>query len=447
MATLDDLKKQEPLWFKVQNLFKKIIKKNASLLWGIIGILFIVLSIINCRPFSFSNSIQIVLTIIVIALSAFNIYLIRYYKKGTLNTPFSAPSKLIILSIIIVLCAIALFVWNLKHTSLESDHSSMWIWLISILSLSLLNFVFPRLYQHKWDMPEVLRPLIHIEGIAVIIAILQLFIAIPQLESSLKASTSEDINSLGEMLITLQQHLDDYNSVEIPDSLVNEEVVQARLFQKQLYSYSLYLYGATSSLEQAKLDQKFFVADSSLIKTLIDANIPIKLLNEDVLLLQNINALNYCQNINKILMANCQCLMAINSLQYQILEYYEKSADSVMVAHLLLGQTYININTLLTTYFNGLNSAGQDLYTPKMVKLVNDICSRYSNHMNKIDQLIMQIKLHRLNNIVNVAIQKNWNSYNISLYVEIMKRVDQICLSYSNMLNVIQLEHAYKVDF
>lgn len=381
----------------------------CGLVLAIYGIIFIIKNHGNPQNWVFA---------FVLAFFVINLYFIWLMRKGK-SLPSLTGKASVIITILLGLAAIVFTCTN-ENKDIRT--------LIAIIIFCLINLWMVKSYRDKWGTdnpaPDVLfKKLIGIEGLGVIIAILQLFIAYPQLKAAYQSATSNDVKKLQESIERFQTHVDDFIFVDIPDSLVTEEVKQAQLFQKRMYSYSLALVNA---------DWNFEPYQDTAIQSLVKEQTKGKSKEEKELASTYLSLLYY-QSIGNRYRANMYMVGKLIEEFSAIDNYYlnHHGIDSVLMV------TQIDINTRdealnqlkkidrLTT---STNNQSQDL----VQKAAQDI-----NNKNK-QRVLKDVRKYK---------ELQYKYYSNPVLYEFVGNMDKICLDYIEFLNLIQLKYAYNVDY
>lgn len=89
--------------------------------------------------------------------------------------------------------------------------------------------------KKKLKVSRIRRQLCSVQVLGIIIAILQVVIAAPQLKWAYDALYDNDTKKLNQTIIDFQNHNASLNLIEIPDSLQNDTIRKAQYLQRQLF--------------------------------------------------------------------------------------------------------------------------------------------------------------------------------------------------------------------
>lgn len=227
------MKDNVPLITRISNYMKFI----KPVVLCIVALICIIISIKN-----WDSSFVAVSTFVIMALYLIiNIFLMILSKLGK-EIPFFFTRGTFILSLLFT-ASITYILWTERNDS--------WIWIISICVLFFVNLGLSQTYKEKWDMPDsLLKQITKLQWLGILIAFLQLVIAYPQLEQSFKSATSGDIDRLYKLI---ERKTDEFNNLkipDIPDSLVTEDILKAREYQRNLSNYYVLLNHSLKTLIQ-----------------------------------------------------------------------------------------------------------------------------------------------------------------------------------------------------
>ncbi|MCQ2116976.1 MAG: hypothetical protein MJY76_02415 [Bacteroidales bacterium] len=423
MATLEELQNHKPVIDTISDFFKK----QATSIFIIIGVVCCVLGAFVLNGINFQKCIFFLTLLFFII----NLYLCWLSKHGKNLPKFIRKSNWIMTLILIAIAVITFFTDKEHNIKLP----------IAIIVLCLVNHVIAGTYKHKWDMPSVLfGKIITLQGLGVIIAGLQLIIAYPQLKSAYKSVSNDQFIEFNKNLNRFYSHVEDYVFVDIPDSLMNEDVRRAKMFQKQLYTYSLFIINANWD---RSISVKSIDADSILQTTKFQNNEDYKQLKKkkNMKLLTdyayNYLALEKIENVYKRLGSNSIGAKKMDETLLKITSYYySNTADS----------------TLLISQINN----GVMANTLEALSLINESLSKASNSVKKYRALLNEIyqnpstdifiKVSRTKNIIQSLCKELNNTLAISAYNDYINGLDAMCGEYIAFLNLMQLKYAYKVD-
>lgn len=289
-------------------------------------------------------------------------------------------------------------------------------------------------------MPDILfKKLITIETLGLIIAGLQLVIAYPQLKLAYKSVSSDEITSFRENIRQFNTHVESFVFVDIPDSLMNENVKIARRFQKQIYTYSLFIVNANwdrdISIHTFDIDSVMqtpqFRNDKTYDQLRIKKNQ--EFLNNYIF---NMLAPQKITNVTERIQANNKGTQRLSETLNRIHEYYSNSADST----LLISQIEQKIME------NTLSSQGE--LNTSLGQSLSKLETTYEN--------IKRIRENKGLDIYNkekkvkeefIGFQSMYNQYLLNpAFNEYIKGMDEMCVDYIAFLNLIQLKYAYNVD-
>lgn len=226
--------------------------------------------------------------------------------------------------------------------------------LMTIVLLCLVNYGLSRTYRNRWDMPDILfKKLVKIESLGVIIAGLQLIIAYPQLQLAYDSVSTDDITEFNKDLKQFQSHVEKFIIVDIPDSLVNENVEIARVFQKQIYAYSLFITNANWDREipdkSLNIDSVFQTLDFRNNKDYKQLKKNQNLLNDYVYSLITLQGVS---DVNKGLIANFTGTLRLAKTLKKIDEYYLNTADSTLLLSQVNKETQTNVTESLKEIYD-----------------------------------------------------------------------------------------------
>lgn len=419
MATLDELQKQKPLIDRVLDF----LSKNLRLLCILLGISCVLLGGFMWRGLKLQKGIGVEwMFCLVLLFFIINLYLVWSVKHGKDIPEFISTSRGIMTFGLIVI-SVALFVVGVDKNCRDIRHIVL---LITIVLLCLVNYGLSRTYRSRWDMPDVLlKKLVKIESLGVIIAGLQLIIAYPQLQLAYDSASKDDITKFNEDLKQFRSHVEEFIIVDIPDSLVNEDVKTARVFQKQIYAYSLFITNANWDRE---IPDKSLNIDS-VLQTL-------KLDNKERDNLHCIIAMHRIESVNKRLTANLFGVdNAVETLS-KVEKFYSNHADSTLFLSQIDDES-------LKTAAKALNELKELSHKCKhsMIRALSEI-----NKINK-DSSRECVKARRLKKEIQKIHNAFKNYYEDPAFTTFINVVDTVCLDYMAFLNIVQLKYAYNVDF
>lgn len=367
-----------------------------------------------------SDTLIAVLSFITVVMFIINIYFYCLFIRHKELPPKTKVSRALVTIISLI---IALFILLL-------DAKNIWIVLLLTL-LCIINHCISLTYKEKWDMPYYLKDIVGLQVIGTIIAVFQALIAWPQLKSAWEAATSDDIDKLQQTLSEFYNHVENYVIVDIPDSLMNDEVKQARYFQKQIYTYSL----AIVNQEDWRIDE----ADNIKIDSIDWHNVEKQYgLDKDIAkcstnIIQNImwrKKLDIKMERNQTLFQN------LNITLQNITTYYNNCyKDSVIMAAQIntsiMKEILLEMNQLTETY-----------------KQLNKNQNKEKNILNQLKQKDsnLSIKLQELSDLENQNRQLVQKMYYSGVLIRLYKLYDKMCIDYISTLNLIQLKYAYNID-
>lgn len=431
MATLDELQKQKPLIDRVLDF----LSKNLRLLCILLGISCVLLGGFMWRGLKLQKGIGVEwMFCLVLLFFIINLYLVWAIKHGKDIPEFISTSRGIMTFGLIVI-SVALFVVGVDKNCRDIRHIVL---LITIVLLCLVNYGLSRTYRSRWDMPDVLlKKLVKIESLGVIIAGLQLIIAYPQLQLAYDSVSKDNITKFNEDLKQFHSHVEEFVTVDIPDSLVNENVKTARVFQKQVYAYSLFIVNANWSTD--------ILAD---------------LLNIDSLLQTQESLKNkVCKQFKKETQKKQNNAYSKEALR-RLIDASTRLKASLLVSH-GFGETIFRINEfyLNTVDSNLLLSQINRANMEKVVDLQKRLMELDGKYLNSLTRASSEIdKINKDSSMDEYAkeekkkeeVQKVYDAYKeyledptFSIY---MKTMDTVCLDYMTFLNIVQLKYAYNVD-
>lgn len=359
-----------------------------------------------------SDILIAVLSFITVVMFIINIY---FYCLFIRHKELPHKTKVSRALVTIISLIIALFILLL-------DAKNIWIVLLLTL-LCIINHCISLTYKEKWDMPYYLKNIVGLQVIGTIIAAFQAFIAWPQLKSAWEAATSDDISKLQQTLSEFNNHVENYVIVDIPDSLMNDEVKQARYFQKQIYTYSLAIANQDWDLDMgdvADMDttdwfdvEKRTGLDKDLAKDLFKTN-----------KIQR----NYKIMRTRILLSQNLVGQAMNITKY----YNEYSEDSVIIAAQI--KTAIMKKILLEE----TKQTEILIQLDSIVNVRNNIIKQIRPNDGK--KLLPSRKLSDITSKEKLLCQELLKSI-----VFTFKLFDELCFDYISALNLIQLKYAYNI--
>ena len=367
-----------------------------------------------------SDILIAVLSFVAVVMFVINIYFYNLFNKHKELPHVTKVSRTLVTLITLFIAVIVLLIDSTK------------IWIVLLLAiLCIINHYFSLTYKEKWDMPYYLRNIFGLQVIGVIIAFFQALIAWPQLKSAWEAATSDDIDKLQQTLSEFYNHVENYVIVDIPDSLMNDEVKQARYCQKQIYTYSLAL---------VNQDWNFDMGDVVDMDTIDWYDVEKQSgLDKDLakdLLKTFQNVIGFQRNKKKL--ANGMELLGNLAYQAQsITEYYNKCPeDSVIIAiqvnAAVISEKICSEIAILTDKFVPLDSINNVAIDALMQIIQNDG-----------NTLLLQRKLSEISNKEQQLLQELIKS---NVLKEIFELSDELCFDYISALNLIQLKYAYDVE-
>lgn len=403
----------------------------------IIGITVSLLGLI-CLDISFKNislkDIQVYVYAFVLIFFLVNLYFVflDHRKKELPEILTRGKNAYTVLLLIIAFATFFLPKWFGHH----NEYGSVLCLLFTVI-LCLVNYRLTMSYKNNWNMPhDLLNKLVRIEGLGLFIAVMQLFIAFPQLKAAYETLENNDINNLKESLETFNKHLESAVIVDIPDSLMNEDVAKARTYQKELYAYSLFLthcnlvwdYPETdinidSIISNSKYDEK---TETIVRLTYVQSNFNARMAKIT-------DALDRFNATNK-------CITNINKLISRIEDDYRKE-DSLMsivqtpkVLTIQQWNSIQNVDTLFNT-------------VTKNIHCTINSCHQKQNYAKNAS---FKLQLEAIEESVKgtEAMENEFkrflNSNEINNYIT---TCDKVCLQYIQLLNLIQLKYAYGVNY
>lgn len=415
MATLDELQKQKPLIDRVLDF----LSKNLRLLCILLGISCVLLGGFMWRGLKLQKGIGVEwMFCLVLLFFIINLYLVWSIKHGKDIPEFISTSRGGMTFGLIVI-SVALFVVGVDKDCRDIRHIVL---LITIVLLCLVNYGLSRTYRSRWDMPDVLlKKLVKIESLGVIIAGLQLIIAYPQLQLAYDSVAKDDITKFNENLKQFQSHVEKFIIVDIPDSLVNEDVKIARVFQKQIYAYSLFI-------TNANWNRDISLNIDSVLQTL-------KLDNKERDNLHCIIAMHRIKSVNKRLTANLFGVdNAVETLS-KVEKFYSNHADSTLFLSQIDDES-------LKTAAKALNELKELSHKCKhsMIRALSEI-DKINNGSSK-DCVKARRRKKEIQKVHNAL--KNY--YDEPAFNTLIKSMDMQCMDYIAFLNIVQLKYAYNVD-
>lgn len=423
MATLDELQKQKPLIDRVLDF----LSKNLRLLCILLGISCVLLGGFMWRGLK----LQEWMFCLALLFFIINLYLVWSVKHGKDIPEFISTSRGIMTFGLIVI-SVALF-------AVDKDRGTHHIVLLmTIVLLCLVNYGLSRTYRNRWDMPDILfKKLVKIESLGVIIAGLQLIIAYPQLQLAYDSVSTDDITEFNKDLKQFQSHVEKFIIVDIPDSLVNENVEIARVFQKQIYAYSLFITNANWDREipdkSLNIDSVFQTLDFRNNKDYKQLKNNQNLLNDYVYSLITMQGV---RDVNKGLIANFTGTLRLAKTLKKIDEYYLNTADSTLLLSQVNKETQTNVTESLKEIYDlALNSS--------------DSMSRALSEIKKITEdssMDISVKARMFKKEVR-KVRNDYNKFmNSPAFNTLIKSMDMLCMDYIAFLNIVQLKYAYNVD-
>lgn len=288
--------------------------------------------------------------------------------------------------------------------------------------LCVINYRLTIPYYKKWNVSDILfKKIVPIGVLGVIISLLQLIIAIPQLQLAYKSVSQDDVAEFKKSIEQFNSHVASFIFVDIPDSLQNEDVLVARKYQKQIYTYSLSIINADWDIE-AKPNIgaiKDAASDPMEQRQIITAPIA-KMMNVLGRIQTNFNV---AQNLYTTLLET--------SSRY----VYGSKHDSLLIS----SQIKISELKAIRNFQDTLSVLQSDF--EKQLRIA----------ATKINiEMDSQISDKRKNNLLLREVETICESYNDylngSTFNNYIKSIDKVCLDYINFLNIVQLEYAYNVN-
>ena len=400
MTTYDQQKNQKTGIEKIGNFFKTY-NGHICLLLGLLCISFMSQYI----PFGAMGTIQKNVVPITCLLFVIDVYLFALSRKKK-ELPHIAHFPKIALTLT---CILALVIAFFK------ENGSIPFLLMGFV-LCIINYSFSLSYSKYWNVPDdLLRKLVKIECLGVIIALLQLIIAFPQLRLAYESATSSDITKFQKSIEDYNKHIEAYKFINIPDSLQDIEVRRAKEYQQKLYAYSLYL--AHTNFDN--------ITKSDTLYHSIKNNLWLNSLK-----------IQECKRINYDFMMVHRVEMDAMTLIDKINSYYMSTSDSIFF---IAGAWKNMLNTIsckLET--NSKNSDNTNKQLEKSSEIIADCTNK--NLESSIREKIIDKEIKKITEIFNYQIKEEVKS-------DMISDIDYLCLDFMKKLDMIQLKHAYKVNF
>lgn len=400
MPTYEELKSQRTGIEKICNL----LRTHNGLICLIFGILCISIMFLYI-PFGAMGTIQKIVVLITCLLFVINVYLFALSRKKK-ELPHIAHFPKIALTLT---CIFALVVAVFK------ENGSIPFLLMGLV-LCIINYSFSLSYSKYWNVPDdLLRKLVKIECLGVIIALLQLIIAFPQLRLAYESATSSDITKFQKSIEDYNKHIEAYNFINIPDSLQDIEVRRAKEYQQKLYAYSLYL-AHTNFDNITKPDTLYHSIKNNLWL--------------------NSFKIQECKRINYDFIMVHRVEMDAMTLIDKINSYYISTSDSIFF---IAGAWKNMLNTISCKLEkNCKNSDNTNKQIEKSSEIIADCTNK--NLESSIREKIIDKEIKKITEIFNYQIKEEVKS-------DMISDIDYLCLDFMKKLDMIQLKHAYKVNF
>lgn len=358
-----------------------------------------------------SDILIAVLSFITVVMFIINIY---FYCLFIRHKELPHKTKVSRALVTIISLIIALFILLL-------DKKNIWIVLLLTL-LCIINHCISLTYKEKWDMPYYLKNIVGLQVIGTIIAVFQAFIAWDQLKSAWEAVTSDDISKLQQTLSEFNNHVDNYVIVDIPDSLMNDEVKQARYFQKQIYTYSLAMVNQDWSRDRLVLNN---CKNTDDVKSMI------------------IDILNNISRRKDLIIPKRMLIDNLIDKSSEIAEYYRYSNDNMFFLTMLNRETMDSILSISNSFTKELEIINNRL--DSVCQILESGIQNESTPKSRVafeeDRKIILKEILPILDEINLLFEKNLHRQMI-----ICKYFDEMCLDYISILNLIQLKYAYNID-
>lgn len=417
MTTYDQQKNQKTGIEKIGNFLKNY-NGHICLLLGLLCISFMFQYI----PFGAMGTIQKIVVPITCLLFVINVYLFALSRKKK-ELPHIAHFPKIALTLT---CILALVIAFFK------ENGSIPFLLMGFV-LCIINYSFSLSYSKYWNVPDdLLRKLVKIECLGVIIAVLQLIIAFPQLRLAYESATSSDITELKNVINNFKKHVESYQFVNIPDSLQNIEVCQAKEYQQKLYAYSLYIVHADwySNINIEEIN----VQSDTVVNILLSHNVDKKDIKPTVDFMNHILRKQHYKHIISKFGIQFNAVHNFIKLTKDIHSYYLSKSDS----------------TLLSAQINWDKARDIDNSMNIIIKNLDEI-SKTLDESNKIIEKSKDLEFSKDAEIRYAETEKLKNPithlFEDESYKNTISGMDDMCLDFINFLNLIQLKYAYNLDY
>lgn len=422
MDTYDNMQKNQPLLFRIQDF----LKANLGLAVIFVGFLCVVIG----GFYLSDNHLQDVIFLIAAVYFLISIFLLWLSHKGSPLPPFFKSSKHWILSLFLICASLCSFI-------LDDNHYVTLPILVCVLCIVTHRITI--YYSKKWHVEDLnlFKELISVEQLGVVIAGLQLIIAFPQLKMAYKSVTSDNITVLYEEIANFNNHIDNFAFVSIPDSLIDDDVHRAMMFQRQLYTASLYIVNTnwSSDIFVDADNVATYINTPAMRRILLSNDLSRK--NESLLKEYTYEILASAEivNIAERMQANYAGLASGIRILQTINSYYETSADSSLLATQIDG----NLIKSVAADFDRLSERTDILraQTSATYDLICEICADTGMSIND--------KVKKLRKVVKKQQKHHCDYYNDPSFEQSIKGIDKIFMDYISFLNLVQLEHAYDV--
>lgn len=418
MSTLEELQRNRPIIDKISDFYRS----NSTIFTASIIIIIAVFLFYSID----SNFSIIGISLISIIFLCINSFLLWIYNKGK-NVP-------LVIGFLSWAVPVVFFLYSAIYCIREKDSS----FTITILlgCLCLINYRLALPYYKKWNISDILlKKIVPFEIIGLIISALQLVIAYPQLQLAYKSVSSDDVTELKECIEQFNSHIESLVFVDIPDSLLNDETKKARVFQKQLYTYSLFLVNADwdGDLTVTSLDVDS-VMQTSAFKNNNNIRKDVKLLSD---LAYSAASTQKMLEVGQRLQVNFIGTQNFTRALETINNYYNSQvADSLLLSSQVKKSNMLGILKSQDEIISLQTKATKQFeITRKEIERIN------SNNVLDVHQKAELIKkeLDKSRKIYNEYV----NSPAILMFI---KQMDKMCLDYIAFLNLIQLKYGYNVE-
>ena len=418
MPTYEELKSQRTGIEKICNL----LRTHNGLICLILGILCISIMFLYI-PFGAMGTIQKIVVLITCLLFVINVYLFALSRKKK-ELPHIAHFPKIALTLT---CIFALVVAVFK------ENGSIPFLLMGLV-LCIINYSFSLSYSKYWNVPDdLLRKLVKIECLGVIIAVLQLIIAFPQLRLAYESATSSDISELKKVIDNFNKHVESYQFANIPDSLQNKEVCRAKEYQQKLYAYSLYIVHADWN-SNININEFNAQSDTIVLNVLSSHNVEKKDIKPTVVFMNHILRRRHYEHIFTKFRIQFNALRNFIKLTEDIHSYYSSTSDSIILSAQINWDKANDIESSM----NIINKDLEEIYECCIES--NKIVEKSKNFEFSKDAEIRYAETEKLK-------EKITHLFENESYKNTISGMDDMCLDFINFLNLIQFKYAYNIDY